>query len=83
MLRDWAVSCSKCLRLKAVSEKLLKNSSLTSQALGGVLKDSNEDNEDNEDNEVSMFLHSAHQLWSVTSCLDRATAMVDHRLSGQ
>lgn len=80
MLRDWAVSCSKCLRLKAVSEKLLKNSSLTSQALGGVLKDSNEDNEDNE---VSMFLHSAHQLWSVTSRLDHATAMVDHRLSGQ
>lgn len=39
MLRDWAVSCSKCLRLKAVSEKLLKNSSLTSQALGGVLKE--------------------------------------------
>ena len=77
MLRDWAVSCSKCLRLKAVSEKLLKNSSLTSQALGGVLKDSNEDNE------VSMFLHSAHQLWSVTSRLDDATAMVDHRLSGQ
>ena len=43
MLRDWALSCSKCLRLKAVSEKLLKNSSLTSQALGGVLKDSDVD----------------------------------------
>ena len=39
MLRDWAISCSKCLRLKAVSEKLAKNSSLTSQALGGVLKE--------------------------------------------
>ena len=71
MLRDWAVSCSKCLRLKAVSEKLLNNSSLTSQALGGVLKDSNEDNE------VSMF------CIVLTTGLDHATAMVDHRLSGQ
>eukprot|EP00435_Cladocopium_sp_Y103_P016974 s3264_g4.t1 len=39
MLRDWARSCSRCLRLKAMAEKLLKNSSLTSQALGGVLKE--------------------------------------------
>eukprot|EP00438_Fugacium_kawagutii_P014478 Skav223525 [mRNA] locus=scaffold1160:333447:334657:+ [translate_table: standard] len=39
MLRDWAVSCSKCVRLRALSQKLVKNRSLTSQALGAVLKD--------------------------------------------